>query len=92
MEVAKVGVERAKLLPDVTPLKPGMGARRANRFVQAIAYVLLTLGGIFMIIPFIWMISVSLKPAAEIYQGNFLPQAPTIDNYRQVIFETTFPR
>lgn len=92
MEVAKVGVERAKLLPDVTPLKPGMGVRRANRIVQAIAYVLLTLGGISMIIPFIWMISVSLKPAAEIYQGNFFPQAPSMDNYRQVIFETAFPR
>jgi multiple sugar transport system permease protein len=92
MEVAKVGVERAKLLPDVTPLKPGMGVRRANRIVQAIVYVLLTLGGISMIIPFIWMISTSLKPAAEIYQGNFFPQAPSMDSYRQVIFETAFPR
>lgn len=92
MEVTKVGVEGTKLLPDVTPLKPGMGVRRANLIIQAIAYVLLTLGGIFMIIPFIWMISTSLKPAAEIYEGNFLPQAATIDNYRQAIFETAFPR
>ena len=92
MEVAKVGVERAKPLPEVTPIKPGMGVRRANRIGQTIAYILLALGGISMVIPFMWMINASLKPAAEIYQGNFFPQAPTLDNYRQTIFETTFPR
>jgi len=92
MEVAKVGVEKAKLLPEMVAIKPGIGMKRANLIVQTIAYALLILGGISMIIPFIWMISTSLKPRAEIYQGNFFPLAPTIDNYRQVIFETAFPR
>lgn len=65
---------------------------RQNKLIKAIAYTLLIIGGITMVVPFAWMISTSLKTAAEIYQGNFLPAAPTLDNYRNVIFNTPFPR
>ena len=65
---------------------------RQDLAIKLSAYVLLFLGGITMVIPFIWMIATSLKPASEIYQGHFLPLVPTIDNYRSVIFNTPFPR
>ena len=65
---------------------------RQTRNINAIAYLLLILGGITMVVPFVWMVATSLKPAGEIYQGNFLPQAATIDNYREVIFNTPLPR
>jgi multiple sugar transport system permease protein len=60
--------------------------------VKSLSYALLTIGGISMVVPFFWMISTSLKTVAEIYQGNFFPLAPTLDNYRRVIFDTPFPR
>ncbi len=66
--------------------------RRGERNISIVAYILLAVGGVTMVVPFVWMIATSLKPAAEIYQGNFLPLAPTLANYRQVIFETPLPR
>ncbi len=66
--------------------------KQQTRVTQTIAYILLILGGITMVVPFIWMISTSFKTAAEIYQPNFFPNQPTIANYREVIFETAFPR
>ena len=66
--------------------------KRQNRLIKLFAYTLLIIGGLTMIVPFAWMSSTSLKTAAEIYQGNFLPAAPTLENYRNVIFNTPFPR
>jgi len=75
---------------------PGMGfeigQRRSEAIVKAICYFLLILGGITMVVPFIWMIATSFKPASEIYMGNFFPQAATFDNYREVVLKTLFPR
>jgi multiple sugar transport system permease protein len=45
-----------------------------------------------MVIPFIWMIATSMKTAAEIYQPGFFPTALNLENYRDVIFNTPFPR
>jgi len=75
---------------------PGMGfeigQRRSEAIVKAICYFLLILGGITMVVPFVWMIATSFKPASEIYMGNFFPQAATFDNYREVVLKTLFPR
>ena len=65
---------------------------RQNKVIKAIVYTLLTIGGLTMVIPFVWMIATSLKTAAEIYQPGFFPAAPTLDNYRHVLFTTPFPR
>ncbi len=37
---------------------------------------------LYALIPVAWIISLSLKPSAEISDGGFLPQSPTLDNYR----------
>jgi len=66
--------------------------KRQDRAVQLLSYLLLCLGGLTMVVPFVWMISTSLKPASEIYQGAFFPAQPTLGNYRSVIFDTPFPR
>lgn len=66
--------------------------KRQDKTTQLISYLLLALGGLTMVVPFVWMIATSLKPVTEIYQGNFLPLLPTFDNYRTVIFDTPFPR
>ena len=67
------------------------GPKQQEFIVKAAAYLLLILGGVTMVVPFLWMIATSLKSAAEIYQSNFFPTQPTLENYREVIFNSAFP-
>ena len=55
-------------------------------------YIILTLGGIAMIFPFIWMILGSFKTTAEIRRNplGFLPEAATLDNYTQLFGRLDF--
>jgi len=52
-------------------------------------YTGLTLLGIVMVFPFVWMISTSFKQPADIYTLSLLPAHPTLNNY--VIALTGFP-
>jgi multiple sugar transport system permease protein len=66
---------------------------RFNGFgYQFVSYACLTLIGITMVVPFLWMLSTSLKPVTEVTRPNFFPLAPTADNYHEVIFDTALPR
>ncbi|GAA5025705.1 carbohydrate ABC transporter permease [Microbacterium fluvii] len=55
-------------------------------------YVLLTLGLVAMIMPFVWMILGSFKTTAEIrqYPTEFLPRDATLDNYTQLFGRLDF--
>lgn len=57
-----------------------------------LAYVLLTIGGIVMIFPFLWMLLSAFKDLREILGFHILPKVWTLANFRQVIFSTQFPR
>jgi len=59
---------------------------------QAIVMIVLLIGGFVMIAPFVWMISTSLKPAKEVFLGNFFPLAPTWENYFAVLNKVPFAR
>lgn len=63
-----------------------------KRLSTFLIYSLLILGSLVMFFPFVWMFLTSLKPFAEIFELEVLPQAPTLDNYREVLFDTQFPR
>jgi multiple sugar transport system permease protein len=73
-------------------------SRKYNRPVtqigwsQAISYIVLTLLGITMVVPLLWMLSTSLKPYEEIILPNFFPANPTFKNYSYVLTETELPR
>lgn len=82
-EVAEVRVRAAR---------PRVGAGRVDTLLQLLSYVLLTLGGLSMVVPFFWMVGTSLKPASELFQTTFFPQHPTLANYREVLFNTELPR
>jgi ABC-type glycerol-3-phosphate transport system permease component len=59
--------------------------RRETTLTRWIAYGAIILVSAFMIFPFIWMLVSSLKPFEEIFAGNtFLPQNPTLANYRSL--------
>lgn len=55
-------------------------------------YVVLTIGVIAMIIPFVWMILGSFKTTSEIrqYPTDFLPKEPTLDNYAELFGRLDF--
>ena len=74
--------------------KPARPSRRkgGDWVYKAFSYLLLTLIGFTMVVPFMWMLSTSFKPATEITRANFFPEEPTIDAYNVVINDTNLPR
>ncbi|MFC7547382.1 carbohydrate ABC transporter permease [Plantactinospora sp. GCM10030261] len=56
-------------------------------------YVVLTGGLVVLVGPFVWMLLGSVKPNAEIRQvpPTWLPESPTLDNYRQLFTQLDFP-
>src|ERR1700681_2331293 len=52
-------------------------------------YTVLTLVGVVMVFPFVWMVSTSFKQPADIYTLSLLPAHPTLNNY--VVALTGFP-
>ena len=57
-----------------------------------LTYLLLTLGAVVMVTPFVWMILTSLKPATELVEFAFLPKQPTLANYGEVLSTNNFGR
>ncbi len=53
---------------------------------KIILYAILILGGIAMILPFLWMLSTSLKSsgATMVLPPEWIPKSPTLDNYKEV--------
>ncbi|AFY78122.1 MAG: carbohydrate ABC transporter permease [Hydrococcus sp. C42_A2020_068] len=58
--------------------------------LKPILYIFLILYAIITCVPFAWALSASFKPLNEIVAGglNFIPQNFTLDNYRQIFFES----
>ena len=57
-------------------------------------YLLLILGILLMVGPFLWMLLGSLKPQPEflVSPPTFLPKAPTTDNFDRLFTQLDFPR
>jgi multiple sugar transport system permease protein len=64
----------------------------AARPGRVIAFTALLLGGVVMIMPIVFMLLTSLKDNSEIYELNFLPRAPTVDNYASILGRSPFGR
>jgi multiple sugar transport system permease protein len=62
------------------------------RVGRVIAWTLLLMGGIAMVMPFVFMLATSLKDNSEIYELNLLPRAPTLDNYAHILTHSLFLR
>ena len=59
---------------------------------RALLYIILLIGGLMMIFPFVWMIISSLKSASEIYTLSLIPPDPSLANYQEVLENTSFVR
>jgi multiple sugar transport system permease protein len=72
-----------------------MKINNKSTYLHVLGYCLLVGYGAITLIPFLWAISASFKPLAEIVSGvtNWIPQHFTLDNYRQIfINEPLFSR
>src|SRR5438132_12858236 len=67
------------------------GTRRMTPGHVAV-WTLLFLGGIVMVMPFVYMLSGSFKPNNEIYELSRLAHEPTLDNYRRLFERSGCPR
>lgn len=58
-----------------------------------LSFGLVSLGAAMVLLPFVWMVSVSLKPHNEIFspEVTLLPQQPTLANYWRALTETDIP-
>jgi multiple sugar transport system permease protein len=65
---------------------------RKRRVARGVLYVILFIGGLGMLFPFVWMIASSLKHAQDIYSLSLIPPSPTLDNYREVLEDTSYVR
>lgn len=78
-------------------------AEKSNRITQspagfrpgvAAAYLVLAALSVTMLFPFVWMISSSLKDVTQIFKLKLFPDAPTLDNFRYILFRegSKFPQ
>jgi multiple sugar transport system permease protein len=65
---------------------------RRGQATRGVVWVLLLAGGLLMVMPFVYMLSTSLKSNAEVYELSLLPRAPTLANYRRLAGASGFPR
>ncbi len=88
--------------PDAVMDQKGTTRQAASTVVQKkdwrrpvarfLLYLILLIGGLGMVFPFVWMVASSLKDASDIYSLSLIPPDPTLGNYREVLNETPFAR
>jgi multiple sugar transport system permease protein len=78
-------------------MRPPRNRRRRRlgaRLLTLAAHAILMLGAVFMVLPMVWMLATSLKPAEEIavWPPHLLPQAPTWANFTGIFQVAPFAR
>jgi multiple sugar transport system permease protein len=66
--------------------------RRQVDVVRIVWMLVALVLGLMTIFPLFWMISIAFKPAAEVFQPNLLPVAPSLGNFIYVMTEVPFLR
>ena len=59
---------------------------------MTLLYLAFIVIGVAMVFPFIWMIATSFKTGTDIYSLSLLPKKFTLENYREVLAGSDFPR
>lgn len=59
---------------------------------QVGTYVLLTVGAIVTVFPFVWMVLTAFKTKQELFFFTFWPENPTWENFKYLFDKTLFPR
>jgi ABC-type glycerol-3-phosphate transport system permease component len=90
MVVTTSGVKPDTLVQERTTWFAGQRTRR--RLGHLAAYLLLTVGGIVMMVPFAWLVSSSLKSPQDIFivPPEWIPAEPRWENYQEVMSKLPF--
>jgi ABC-type glycerol-3-phosphate transport system permease component len=69
-----------------------VGQKSRRRIGQLVAYVILLVGGFVMLVPFLWLISSSLKSPQDIFvlPPQWIPDPPRWSNYKEVMSKLPF--
>lgn len=59
---------------------------------DGLAYLLLTLGALVMLGPFVWMVATALKQPADQFSRSLIPDPPTLENFMQLWQKLPFTR
>jgi multiple sugar transport system permease protein len=71
---------------------PRFGNRARKLILDLITYLLLTLGAVMMVLPFLWMVSTSFKMPADQYTKTLIPDPATLNNFKELWGHLPFPR
>ena len=84
------GAQAPAATPVTEPSRPPGPRRQRATWV----YVVLAVGLLATLTPFIWMLLGSFKPEAELQRvpPTWWPEAPSLDNYRELFDRLDFPR
>lgn len=67
-------------------------AKGAIPFIRkTLIYLLMSIGAVFVLFPFFWMIITALKPGDQIFKLNIAIQKPIFKNFIDVITDPTYP-
>jgi multiple sugar transport system permease protein len=84
-----------------TPAVAGVPSRRRRRYREerppltvgrVVLYVLLSLGGIIMILPFVWMLLTALKTQGEVSTFSWFPKEIQWGNFGEAMSAAPFPQ
>ncbi len=69
-----------------------MNALTRRKILKFVTYVLITIGGILMLLPFLWMISTSFKNPLKVYELpiRWIPETFNFKNYTRLFTEYNF--
>jgi ABC-type glycerol-3-phosphate transport system permease component len=74
------------------PARRARGAKPNQALLDAGAYLLLVLGALLMVGPFIWMIATALKLPADQYSRSLIPNPATLANFGRLWDQLPFTR
>jgi multiple sugar transport system permease protein len=76
------------------PPRQRAGVATPRSWSRFAGLAVLWVGGLLMVIPFVWMVISSFKSAAEILSlpPTFFPKDPTLQNYREILTKHSFGR
>jgi multiple sugar transport system permease protein len=69
-----------------------VGIRTRKLLFDGIAYLLLSLGAVIMVLPFLWMVATSFKLPADQFTKTLIPDPITMKNFKELWSSLPFPR
>jgi ABC-type glycerol-3-phosphate transport system permease component len=73
-------------------MRAGMTKQNQKLILDLVSYMLLALGAVLMVGPFLWMVSTSFKLPADQFTKTLIPPTFTLDNFRELFsVDLNFP-